>query len=461
MSEDATFDGFVEEESDSCESETEDLARKTVCGIPPQDWTIARLGELVRVVSGNSLTKEYQDGNDNKHPVYKVSDMNAVGNQKYLSDTSNRLSKSDLGEINHTLHPKGTIILPKVGAALLTNKRRILTKPSSFDNNVMGWVPDEINPEFLYYLSCMIDMEAFAQKGAVPSINNGIAKSLKLPSPPLPEQRKIATVLYTVDTAIEKTETILRQKETIKKGVLYQLLQTGIGENETTETKLGPKLIKFPISWEVRTLGDVSTKMRNGFVGTATPHYSDEEDTIPYIQSFNVRENRIANRDEMVNVEPDFHRDNPKTQLSVGDLLTVQSGHIGTSCVVPAEYDGSNCHALIITRFKKNRVNPYFVSQFLNSTIGSDLIKSITVGTTIDHLNVKEFKNMRLPLPLLCEQNKIVETMSDFDDGIENARQYLERLKRLKRGLMQDLLSGTVRTTDTNIEVPDEIMQYG
>ena len=143
MSEDATLDDFVEPESDSSEPEKEDLARKTVCGIPPQDWTVARLGELVRVVSGNSLPTKYQNENEAEHPVYKVSDMNTVGNEKYISDSSNWLSEEELGKLNHTLYPEGTIILPKVGAALLTNKRRILTEPSSFDNNVMGWVPDE------------------------------------------------------------------------------------------------------------------------------------------------------------------------------------------------------------------------------------------------------------------------------------------------------------------------------
>jgi len=201
--------------------------------------------------------------------------------------------------------------------------------------------------------------------------------------------------------------------------------------------------------------------MRNGFVGTATPHYSDKDDAVPYLQSFNVRENRVENRKEMEQVNLSFHKDNPKTQIKAGDLLTVQSGHIGTSCVVPPEYDGANCHALIITRVQDDKVNPHFVSQFLNSKIGEDLIKSITVGTTVDHLNVKEFKNMRFPLPPLSEQNSIVSILSDFDKRIQKEEFVTERLQRLKRGLLQDLLSGTVRTTNTNIEVPDKIAQHG
>ena len=170
MSDDTTLDEFGKKESDSPEPEAENLTRKTVCGIPPQSWTVARLGELVSVVSGNSLPTEYQNGSNGEYPVYKVSDMNAIGNQKYVSESSNWLSEEELGELNHTLYREGTTILPKVGAALLTNKRRMLTELSSFDNNVMGWIPDEINPEFLYYVSCMIDMRAVAIRSSLVAV---------------------------------------------------------------------------------------------------------------------------------------------------------------------------------------------------------------------------------------------------------------------------------------------------
>jgi type I restriction enzyme S subunit len=432
----------------------------------PRGWKVTTLDEVAKeggLVDGDWIESADMDEDGEVQLVQ----LGHIGQGQFKGEPNRFITDEFAKKENCTVLSEGDLLISRMQEPIL----RSCLLPSFDRDSVMAvdiarlQETDDWNRQFLKYVlnSRPIWKQgiAWASGTTRKRISRKNMEKLRLPTPSLSEQRKIATVLYTVDRAIEKTEEILQQKETTKRGVLHQLLQTGIGENEITETKLGPKSIKFPINWEVTTLGDVSTKMRNGFVGTATPYYSDEEDAIPYLQSFNVRENRVDNRDKMESVEPDFHKDNPKTQLSQGDLLTVQSGHIGTSCVVPAEYDGANCHALIITRFEENKVNPNFVSQFLNSKIGSDLIKSITVGTTVEHLNLKEFENMRLPLPPLSEQNKIVETMSDFDRGIENEKQYSERLKRLKHSLIQDLLSGTVRTTDTNIEVPDEIAQYG
>jgi len=69
--------------------------------------------------------------------------------------------------------------------------------------------------------------------------------------------------------------------------------------------------------------------------------------------------------------------------------------------------------------------------------------------------------NLKVPVPPKQEQIEIAETLSSFDDQANHSESEVECLRRLKRGLMQDLLSGTVRTTDTNIEVPEEIAQYG
>ena len=460
MSEDATLDEFVEAESESSEQEIEDLARKTVCGIPPQDWTVARLGELVRVVSGNSLPTEYQNGKEGEHPVYKVSDMNATGNQKYVSDTSNRLSKEDLEEINHTLYPDGTIILPKVGAALLTNKRRILTEPSSFDNNVMGWVPDEINPEFLYYVSCMIDMEAVAQKGAVPSISKAIAKSLKIPSPPPSEQRKIATVLYTVDRAIEKTEEIVEQSWRVKKGLVQNLLTEGVHEHSKFETyRLGPIDLTKPADWELKSFGEFSYKVQDG--PHITPDYVDEG--IPFVSSQNVRpfrENFDYSQYEKYISEEIYEDINQNCRPEKGDLIISRRATIGPTQLIRHNEQFGFFVGVAIIKTNDTVHNP-FLEQLMNWSVMEKLWHLKSPGSTMKTLNLGTIKEQKIPLPSLQEQKAIAEILRSQDDVITNNERYKESLQRLKRGLQQDLLSGKVRTTNTNIEVPDEIAQHG
>lgn len=313
--------------------------------------------------------------------------------------------------------------------------------------------------EYLFSADYIHDrMIAFSCGSTVLNLNTDLLDSLELPVPPLEEQRKIASMLYTVDQAIQKTEEAINQINKVKTGVEQDIFRNGLASDTHQEVKLGPKTIRVPEKWKISSLGEISNRMRNGFVGTATPYYTNPDDGVPYLQSFNVRANRIEGRDDMEYVEQSFHEDNPKTELKEGDLLTVQSGHIGTSSVVPPEFDGANAHALIITRFDEQQADPYYISQFINSKIGTDLIKSITVGTTVDHVNVKEFSNMQVPLPPLTEQQRIVSVLSTFDNLRSKEEKLKERLVDIKNGLMQDLLSGEVCTHDPDIEILDDIL---
>ncbi|TKX46349.1 restriction endonuclease subunit S [Halorubrum sp. SD690R] len=456
MSEDATLNEFVEAELDSSEPEAEDLARKTVCGIPPQDWTVARLGEMVRVVSGNSLPTEYQNGKEGEHPVYKVSDMNAIGNQKYVTNTSNRLSKKDLEEINHTLYPEGTTILPKVGAALLTNKRRMLTEPSSFDNNVMGWIPDEINPEFLYYVSCMIDMKAVAQKGAVPSISMAIAKSLKLPSPPLPEQRKIATVLYTVDQAIEKAEEIDTQLHRVKKGAKQRLFTFGINKEETQSHHIGD----FPESWKFDKISNLAEIERGNTPRTSHDEYYGGDITWVTpddLSDLNEDGNGKYISDSGRKLTPDGLESSSLTVVEPDSVMfTSRSYGIGRTaiCTVPAATNQG------ITAFDCGEtLDTEFFYYYLNYIM--DYVVSISGGSTFPEISKSATGNIDVPVPGMDEQKEIASILSQFDEQILHNREVMSQLKQLKSGLSQDLFAGTVRTTDTNIEVPEEIAKYG
>jgi type I restriction enzyme S subunit len=472
MSDDATLDEFVEAESDFSEPETEDLARKTVCGIPPQDWTVARLGELVRVVSGNSLPTEYQNGKEGEYPVYKVSDMNATGNQKYVSDTSNRLSNSDLEEINHTLYPEGTTILPKVGAALLTNKRRMLTEPSSFDNNVMGWVPDEINPEFLYYVSCMIDMEAVAQKGAVPSISKAIAKSLKLPSPPLSEQRKIATVLYTVDRAIEKTEEIIEQLHDVRDSLLREIFTLGIDDegclrspeecaDDFKKTPLG----RIPKSWECVTLGRVIDRS-GGFIQTGPfgSQLHKEEyvaEGVPVVMPQNIEESKII-KDEIAEITQEKADDLARHKMEPNDVVIARRGNLERAASISEREEGWLCGTgCLLIRPSETEINGEWLRMAYQHPQSQHQINSRAVGSTMSNLNQSILESLQISLPPISEQERITEKILNIDRKIDYEARYSESLKHLRRGLMQDLLTGTVRTTDTNIQVPDEIAQHG
>jgi type I restriction enzyme, S subunit len=201
----------------------------------------------------------------------------------------------------------------------------------------------------------------------------------------------------------------------------------------------------IPEDWRTPALGSLTALMTNGFVGTATTHYASNDNGILYIQGYNVEENSF-NFHGIKFVTEDFHRVHMKSCLQGGDLLTVQTGEVGLTTIVPDSLTGSNCHALIISRVDKKRVSPVFISYYLNSKPGRSRLKLIETGTTMKHLNVGDMLQFRLPLPpTKAEQQAIAEVLSDADALIESLEQLIAKKSLIKQGAMQELLSGKKR----------------
>ena len=175
---------------------------------------------------------------------------------------------------------------------------------------------------------------------------------------------------------------------------------------------------KIPEGWSVKKLGEVTTLLTNGFVGSATPHYTEDETGVTYIQGFNVNINSF-DLTGIKKVTLEFHKKNKKSCLQEGDLLTIQTGDIGVTARVPKYLAGSNCHALIISRFDTAICNSKFYLQYYNSSICQSRFKKIETGSTMKHLNVGDLESEYIPVPPLSEQEKIAEILGTWDEAIE------------------------------------------
>src|SRR5690606_13223837 len=137
-------------------------------------------------------------------------------------------------------------------------------------------------------------------------------------------------------------------------------------------------------------------------------------------------------------VTQEFHKKNSKSRLKEGDVLVVQTGDVGLTTIVPKSLEGSNCHALIINRFKRDIISPWYMTQFYNSPIGRNILKRIETGSTMKHINVGDLKKLKLVLPPLPEQNRIVAVLETWDSGIEKLKQKIAIKREIKKGMMQE-----------------------
>ena len=158
------------------------------------------LGDISRVVGGNGFPKSYQGRSNKEIPFIKVSDMNTQGNEKIIYKTAHSVDTNILKAIKAKAHEAGTLIFPKIGGAISTNKKRLLSKISAYDNNIVGIKPsDKLLPEYLHKIFKIIDIYELSNKASLPSINNPAIKSIELFVPNLQEQSKIIQKLNLVD----------------------------------------------------------------------------------------------------------------------------------------------------------------------------------------------------------------------------------------------------------------------
>ncbi len=187
------------------------------------DWEVKKLGEVSKIVSGFSFPLSFQGKESGLYPFIKVDDLNS--SYKYIKEARNYINNKEKKELSVKTFHKGTLVFPKIGMAVYLNKFRLLDKEATFDNNVAGIVPIDIDKEFIYYYFLSeIDLRKIASETALPSIKKSTLENLQIPLPPLPEQERIASVLSQVDTVIEK-ETAYRDKlSRIKQGLMEDLL---------------------------------------------------------------------------------------------------------------------------------------------------------------------------------------------------------------------------------------------
>ena len=182
----------------------------------PESWEIDILENHIQIISGQSPSNFDLEGQTYK--FFKVNQLNFCA--KYLFESEYAYDYSSYKNFN-----KGTIIFPKRGAAIFTNKVRILDTEGYIDTNLMGLVTKEtINNEFLYYWLVSFELSNIADTSSIPQINNKHINPLKIAMPQLDEQILISDILINVDNKLE----ILKQKkqsfEELKKGLMQKLL---------------------------------------------------------------------------------------------------------------------------------------------------------------------------------------------------------------------------------------------
>jgi restriction endonuclease S subunit len=171
--------------------------------------------EIGEIFSGTGFPVEQQGLLNEEIPFYKVSDMNRAGNERHMISHNNSISRGTAKRLGAKIIPAKSVIFPKIGGAIATNKKRILSVPSCVDNNVMGICPDDklVSPRFFFHLINSIELSSFANDAALPSIKKSTVEErlVKIPKS-LSEQESICNLIE----SLEENSTKLRNSYFVK-----------------------------------------------------------------------------------------------------------------------------------------------------------------------------------------------------------------------------------------------------
>ena len=177
------------------------------------DWEQRRLGEYVSITSGEAPSK-FEEGTE----LYvKVDDLNY--NDKYVVDTQNKVAEhSTVKRVT-----KGSVVFPKRGAAIMTNKVRIMGIDSYMDTNMMALTSEKLDSEFLYNIISKEGLYKIADTSTIPQINNKHVEPYEVTIPSLDEQRKIGAYFKQLDDLITLQKRKVEKLQDTKKAFLNKM----------------------------------------------------------------------------------------------------------------------------------------------------------------------------------------------------------------------------------------------
>ena len=199
--------------------------------------------------------------------------------------------------------------------------------------------------------------------------------------------------------------------------------------------------------WKDVELSEVAD-LTVGFVGTMASHYTDKG--VLFLRSTNIEPFNIK-FDDVKYISPEFNETIKKSQLNSDDVVIVRTGKPGACTVIPQKAEPWNCSDLVIIHPNKDKINPHFLASYVN--LASGVINAHLVGAVQQHFNVGAAKKMKIPLPSIDAQNRIVSIVCDINYKIELNNKINDNLQQQAKSLYEemflnnpdaDMVSGTL-----------------
>lgn len=395
------------------------------------DWEQRKLSELVQIERGGSPRpiEAYITDAPNGLNWVKIGDAPVQGH--YITKTAEKIKPEGLSKTRQV--QPGDLILSN---SMSFGKPYIMGIDGCIHD---GWLLIRDNKKafdltFLYHLlgtpQMLSQYKSLAAGSTVNNLNKELVGGTIVTIPNLDEQQVLGQYLESLDNLITLHQ---RKCDGLKKLKKY-MLQNMFPQNGEKTPKI--RFQGFINAWEQRKLEEIYQNIGNAFVGTATPYYVDTGHF--YLESNNIKDGQI-NRNNEVFINDEFYERQKDKWLHTGDMVMVQSGHVGHTAVIPEELDNSAAHALIMFRNPKIEIEPYFLNYQYQTIKSKRKINNITTGNTIKHILASDMYNFIVDVSDIEEQQQIANYFLELDHLITLHQRKVEQMKNLKKYMLQNM----------------------
>ncbi|EMR0738757.1 restriction endonuclease subunit S [Citrobacter braakii] len=437
--------------------------KRTEVGVIPNDWDEINLNSIVSGleagVSVNSIDQvdAYSHG---KH-ILKTS---CVSNGHFDGYEKKSILPTDVKRAKCS-PVKGGIIVSRMNTPALVGEVGYVA-----ESNLDSFLPDRLwqmkfkkdvarNPKWLATLlsfppfSKKIKDTATGTSGSMKNISKSAFLSLKLPWPTLKEQNIIGTVLSDADALITALEQLIAKKQAIKTATMQQLLtgrtrlpQYAKHPDGTIKSYKHTELGLIPVDWIISTIDECANKVGSGKTPSGGSSVYTEAGH-PFVRSQNIGWGKLELSD-VAYISDAIHKTFPSTELAENDvLLNITGASIGRCALSDFRIAGGNVNQHVcIIRVNSDKLIPKLLVELMNADIGQNQIDSFQAGGNREGLNFSQVRQLRFAIPIsLEEQNTIATILSDMDTELVALEQRLAKVRDIKQGMMQQLLTGRIR----------------
>ena len=357
-------------------------------------WEEVRIGDVFKIMHGKD-----QKAVESKNGIYPIYGTGGI-----------------LGYANDFLYNSESVLIGRKGTI---DKPIYLNSPFWTVDTLFYSVPvKEVNVRYLYFVFNLIDWYQYNEASGVPSLNAKTIENIKIPLPPLPEQRRIAEVLSDMDGLIGSLEKLLAKKRLIRQGMMQRLL--------TPQE-----------DWEVKRLGEIA-EFKNG---KSFENYIVQSGIYNLITLNSIDINgRLKKNHHKVNVNDD--------SLLKDDIIIVLSdvahgNFLGKSTVIKASNRFVLNQRMGCIRIKTPSIYPTFVSIVINSH--QKYFKTAGKGSSQLNLGKDDILSFPVFYPGDTIQKQIIDAIENSDSEIDILEKKIRKTKQIKQGMMQKLLTGEIR----------------